>query len=108
MLILKAAKEDDSLIPLLMIQESLVEPKLSLGQIRQLHLGLISYLIAHVRRISGLAEKKARKRDRRVATAASQLSPRKAFGWTPQQVQTLTMAQIDLYLHFLNEDTHAT
>jgi hypothetical protein len=31
----------------------------------------------------------------------------RAFGWTPQQLGTMTMAQIDLYLHFLNEDTHA-
>jgi hypothetical protein len=59
MLILKAAKDDDSLIPLLMIQESVVEPKLSVAQLRQMHLGLISFLIAHVRQISGLTEKKS-------------------------------------------------
>ena len=59
MLILKAAKDDDTLIPLLMIQESVVEPKLSLAQVRQMHLGLISFLIAHVRQISGLTEKKS-------------------------------------------------
>ena len=61
LLIMKAAKEDTSLIPLLMIQESLVEPKLSLGQIRQMHLGLINFLIGHIRQISGLggSEKKS-------------------------------------------------
>jgi len=28
----------------------------------------------------------------------------KAFGWTPQEVQALTMAQITLYLQLLAED----
>jgi hypothetical protein len=26
------------------------------------------------------------------------------FGWTPQQVQTLTMAQVDLYLQMLAQE----
>ena len=26
------------------------------------------------------------------------------FGWTPQQVQTMTMAQISIYLQMLAED----
>ena len=59
LLITKAAREDSSLIPLLMIQESLVEPKLSLPQIRVMHLGLVELLIAQIRRISGLTEKKS-------------------------------------------------
>lgn len=59
LLIIKAAKEDSSLIPLLMVQEALVEPRLSLPQLRQLHLGLITFLIGHVRQISGLTEKKS-------------------------------------------------
>jgi hypothetical protein len=59
LLIMKAAKEDASLIPLLMIQEALVEPELSLGQVKQMHLGLINFLIGHIRQISGLSEKKS-------------------------------------------------
>ncbi|RPJ02518.1 MAG: hypothetical protein EHM39_01680 [Chloroflexi bacterium] len=58
LLIMKAAKDDAGLIPLLMIQESLLEPKLSLGQIGQMHLGLINFLIGQIRHISGLDEKK--------------------------------------------------
>lgn len=59
-LILKAAKNDPGLIPLLMVKEALVAPKLSLEQVRQLHLGLVSFLVAHVREVSGLGEKKKR------------------------------------------------
>jgi hypothetical protein len=58
-LIMKAAKNDASLIPLLMIKESLVQPTLSLDQVRGLHLGLVNFLVAHIREISGLTEKKS-------------------------------------------------
>lgn len=40
-----------------------------------------------------------------LAEAAYRLA--RAFGWTPQQLQSMTMAQINLYLHFLGEDAHA-
>jgi len=57
-LIMKAARDDTGLIPLLMIKEALVNPALSMVQIRTLHLGLIEFLIGHIRQISGLTEKK--------------------------------------------------
>lgn len=28
----------------------------------------------------------------------------RAFGWTPEQVQTLTMAQVTIYLHMLEQE----
>ena len=40
-----------------------------------------------------------------LAQAAYRLA--RAFGWTPQQLQAMTMAQINMYLHFLNEGAHA-
>jgi hypothetical protein len=58
-LIMKATRQDPSLVPLLMIKESLVQPALSLEQVKQLHLGLVNFLIAHIREISGLTEKKS-------------------------------------------------
>ncbi|HEV3049283.1 MAG TPA: hypothetical protein VGX50_03200 [Longimicrobium sp.] len=57
-LILKAARNDPGLIPLLMLKESLAEPRLSLEQVKGLHLGLVTFLVGHVREISGLTEKK--------------------------------------------------
>ncbi|MEM1167560.1 MAG: hypothetical protein AAGJ08_00320 [Cyanobacteria bacterium P01_H01_bin.35] len=57
-LIMKAAKNESGLIPLLMIQESLVKPALSLEQIKQMQMGLVNFLIAHIRQISGLTPKK--------------------------------------------------
>lgn len=58
-LIMKAAKQDAGLIPLLMIKESLVQPTLSLEQIKGMHLGLVNFLIKQIREISGLTEKKS-------------------------------------------------
>lgn len=58
-LILKAAKEDAGVIPLLMIRESLVQPRLSLDQIKGMPLGLVEFLIGQIRHISGLTEKKS-------------------------------------------------
>lgn len=58
-LIMKAAKNDPGLIPLLMIKESMVEPAMSLDQVRRLPLGLVEFLIEHIREVSGLVKKKS-------------------------------------------------
>ena len=57
-LIMKAAKNEPGLIPLLMLKESLVEPAMSLEQVRRLPLGLVELLIGQIREISGLTKKK--------------------------------------------------
>ena len=53
-LILKAAKEDAGLIPLLMIKEALVEPAMNFALVQRMHLGLVEYLVAHIWGISGM------------------------------------------------------
>ena len=57
-LVLKAAREDAGLIPVLLIREALVEPKMNLQQVQRMHLGLVEYLVEHIREISGMGEKK--------------------------------------------------
>jgi hypothetical protein len=58
-LIMKAAKNDAGLIPLLIIKESLVQPTLSLEQTKRLPLGLVNFLVDQIRQVSGLTEKKS-------------------------------------------------
>lgn len=58
-LILKAAKNDAALIPLLMIKEALTEPALSIDQVKRLPLGLVDFLVEHIREVSGLTQKKS-------------------------------------------------
>lgn len=56
-LIMRDSRQDLGLIPLLMIKESLVTPALSLDQVRGMPLGLVNFLIAQIRHLSGLEEK---------------------------------------------------
>lgn len=57
-LIMKATRQDPGLVPSLMIKESLVNPALSLEQVRAMPLGLVNFFIGEIRHISGLGEKK--------------------------------------------------
>ena len=98
-LISRAAREDPGLIPLLMIKESLVEPTLALEQIRQLHVGLVHFLVSRINLISGLAADGGTLDE----TASSTLGQThvllaKHFGWTPEQVGQLTPGQVAVYL----------
>ena len=74
-LIINAARQDAGLIPLLMIKEALMEPSLSLGQIKQLHMGLIEFLIDNIRQISGLAEKKNHRQPAGIVPGAGKFHP---------------------------------
>jgi hypothetical protein len=98
-LVSRAAREDPSLIPLLMIKESLVEPVLELDQIRRMHAGLVYFLAERVNLISGLG----REDEALEGTASSSLGQShillaKHFGWTPDQVSQLTPGQVAVYL----------
>ncbi|MEM6829640.1 MAG: hypothetical protein AAF551_03930 [Bacteroidota bacterium] len=54
-LIMKAAKDDASLIPLLIVKESVVTPSLELKDIRGMKVGLVNFLIKEIKRISGIS-----------------------------------------------------
>lgn len=53
-LILKAARDDDSLIPLLVVKEAVIEPKLTFNQIKRMHVGLITFIVERIREVSGM------------------------------------------------------
>ena len=98
-LISKAAREDPSLVPLLMIKESLVEPALALEQIRQMHAGLLHFLVAAINRISGLdADGNAARGAASSVIGETHLQLARHFGWTPAQVAELTPGQVAVYL----------
>ncbi len=98
-LISRAAREDPGLIPLLMIKEAVVEPQLSLEQIRQMHVGLVYYLVEQVNRLSGLAADGATLDDAADSPLGrTHLLLAKHFGWTPEQVGQLTPGQVAVYL----------
>jgi len=98
-LISKAAREDASLVPLLMIKESLAEPALGLDQIRQMHAGLVHFLVAAINRISGLdPDDTAAHRAFTSAIGDAHIRLAWYYGWTPSQVAELTPGQVTAYL----------
>jgi hypothetical protein len=104
-LIAKAARDDASLVPSLIVKECLVEPALSFDQVRQLHAGLVQFLLAEINRISGLGSDGASAR----ATAATAIGEAhvllaRHYGWTPAQVAELTPGQIAVYLAGLRQN----
>lgn len=98
-MISRAARDDAGLIPLLMIKESVVEPALTLDQIRQMHVGMAHFLVSRINTLSGL-EADGEMVSGAVQTPITQahILLAKHFGWTPQQVGQLTPAQVAVYL----------
>jgi len=98
-LISKAAREDAALVPLLMIKESLVAPVLALEQVRQLHAGIVQFLVEQINRISGLeGDGSAAREAARSAIGQAHLRLARHYGWTPAQVAELTPGQLSVYL----------
>lgn len=104
-LVTRAARENDSLVGVLMVQRALVEPEMSIPQVAGMHVGLLQFLLAEVNRISAIAVT-----DAEVASAAAAPLSRAAFllareyGWTPQQVSELTLGQVLLHLEMLTAE----
>jgi hypothetical protein len=95
----RAARDDASLVPLLMIKEAMVQPAVTLEQVRQMHVGLVHFLLGRINEISGLAADGGALDE----AAASPLGKThllfaRHFGWTPEQVAQLTPGQVAVYL----------
>jgi hypothetical protein len=97
-LVSRAAREDPSLIPLLMIKESLIEPVLTLDQIRRMHAGLVHFLVERINSISGLGRLEAPDETANSPLGQTHILLAKHFGWTPEQVSQLTPGQVAVYL----------
>ena len=101
-LIARAAKESDDLAATLMVHRSLVTPEMNVGQVAAMHAGLLQFLLSKVQEISGITI--AREDiDTAVADplAKAAFVLAREFGWTPQQVNDLTLGQILLNLKML-------
>jgi hypothetical protein len=104
----KAARDDDSLLSVLMLKEAMVEPVLSLDQVHGLQAGLARFLLQELNRISGLTmddDTLAGAVEAPLARACFILA--REFGWSPQEVGELTMGQVLLYLEMLGQSRRA-
>jgi hypothetical protein len=87
-----------------MVQRALVEPEMSVAQASAMHVGLVQFLLGQVNRISGIAtttEQLSGAVEAPLAKAAFVLA--QEFGWTPHQVNELTLGQVLLHLQMLKE-----
>lgn len=98
----KAAGEQRALVSVLMVQQSLVEPAMSVEQVNQLHAGLVQFLLAQVNRVSGLAIGADELSDAvQAPMARACFTLAREFGWTPDECAELTVGQVLLYLEML-------
>lgn len=107
-LVARAAKESDTLVATLMVQRSLVEPEMSVVQVAGMPVGLLHFLLDSVNRISGItatADHLSQAVEAPLAKAAYLLA--REYGWTPQDVNALTLGQVLLHLKMLKEQSQA-
>jgi len=100
----RAARDKDQLLATLMVQQALVEPELSVTQVAAMHVGLLQFLVERVNHISGTSinnEHMTEHMASPLAKAAHILA--REYGWTPQQVNDLTLGQVLLHLQMLKE-----
>ena len=98
----KAGPNQTYLTSVLMVQQAMVAPHMTIDQVNGLHAGLVRFLLQEVNRISGLgmAGDELRQTVQAPLAKACFILARE-FGWTPEQCAALTMGQILLYLEML-------
>ncbi len=95
----KAARDDEALATVLMVQQAMVAPALTVDQVNHMHCGLIEHLLGEVNRISGLtmsSDEMEQAVRAPMARACFELARR--FGWTPDECAALTVGQVLVYL----------
>jgi hypothetical protein len=100
--VVRAAKEQRLLTSVLMVQQALVNPKLTVDQVGALSAGLVQFLMERVSAISGLnlGEDDLDKAVKAPLAKACFVLARE-FGWTPAECSQLTVGQVLLYLEML-------
>ncbi len=102
----KAARDDESLSAVLMIQHALVEPKLKSDEITQMPAGLARFLVEQINTISGVdIPRSALQELVQAPLARACFVLAKEFGWTPEEVSGMTIGQILLYLEMSKQGT---
>lgn len=100
----KAARDGTALTSVLMVQQALVEPPLTVEQANRLPAGLVQFLVGEVNRVSGLTmtgDELADAVQAPMARACFVLS--REFGWTPEECAAMTVGQVLLYLEMLGK-----
>lgn len=100
--ITRAARDGQALTSILMVQQALVEPRLSVEQVSGLPAGLARFLLDQVNTVSGLdlGEEELDEAVKAPLVRACFVLSRE-FGWSPTECAELTIGQALLYLEML-------
>jgi hypothetical protein len=101
----RAAREQRVLASVLMVQQALVAPRLTVEQVGSLPAGLVQFLSERVSRLSGLTvDDDDLERAVKAPLARACFILAREFGWTPAQCSELTLGQVLLYLEMLGRE----
>src|SRR5829696_7489134 len=102
----RAARDEGVLTSMVMVQQALVEPKLTLEQVTRLHAGLVEHLLREINRVSGLSMAADELDDViRAPLSRACFVLAREFGWTPDECAALTLGQVLVYLEMLGRGT---
>lgn len=100
----QAAREQPALTSVLMVQQAMVQPAVTVDQASGFPAGLVEFLLEHVNRISGLAMEPGDVEDMvRAPLSRACFVLAREFGWTPEQCSQLTVGQVLLYLEMIGQ-----
>ena len=98
----RAARDEGALTSVLMVQQGLVAPSLSVEQVANLSAGMVQFLLRKVNEISGLElDEDELERAVRAPLARACFILSREFGWKPEECSELTLAQVLLYLEMV-------
>jgi hypothetical protein len=101
----RAARDQKMLTSVILVQQSMVSPSLTVEQVATLPAGVAQFLTEQVNAISGLSmEPDDLDRAVRAPLARACFVLSREFGWTPNQCAELTVGQVLLYLEMLARD----
>jgi hypothetical protein len=101
----RAGRDDEALTSVLMVQQAMIDPVVTLDQVNQMHCGLVEFLVGEINRISGLRLGRDELDDVvRAPMARACFELARHFGWTPDECAALTVGQILTYLELLGAD----
>ena len=100
--ITRAAKEQRLLTSVLMVQQALVAPAMTVDQVGNLPAGVVQFLLQRINAISGLSlDADGLEQAVRAPLSRACFVLSREFGWTPAECAELTVGQVLLYLEML-------
>jgi hypothetical protein len=103
--VVRASREQRVLASVLMVQQALVAPKMTVEQVGDLPAGVVQFLADRVNAISGLSVNQDELEQAvRAPLARACFILAREFGWTPAECSELTVGQVLLYLEMIARD----